>query len=86
MVHRGQFTTNSSLFESFDKSRVMKIICVEEITQYIKELKNNIHKKFYFLKPETSIPIKNQPFIPDFQTKSIMKLKLLSKLIKPQTY
>ena len=47
----------------------MKIICIgRNYLNHIKELKNKIPKEiFFFLKPETAIPIKGQPFfLPDF--------------------
>ena len=63
----------------------MKIICVgRNYTQHIKELKNNTPQEIlFFLKPETSIPIKNQPFfIPDFSNEIHHEIEIIIKINK----
>ena len=69
----------------------MKIICIgRNYKEHILELKNNIPNDIiFFLKPETAIPLKNQPFfIPDFsneihhEVEVVIKIKKTGKHIK----
>ena len=63
----------------------MKIICVgRNYTKHIIELKNNTPKEIlFFLKPETSIPIKNQPFfMPDFSNEIHHEIEIIIKINK----
>ena len=63
----------------------MKIICVgRNYKEHILELKNNTPKELiFFLKPETAIPLKNQPFfIPDFSTEIHHEIELVIKINK----
>ena len=71
----------------------MKIICVgRNYLNHIKELKNNIPKDIiFFLKPETAIPIKGQPFfLPDFsnhiehEIEIVIKINRTGKFIQEQ--
>ena len=61
----------------------MKIICIgRNYKKHIEEL-NHIYSSeiIFFLKPETSIPIKNQPFfIPDFSQEIHHELELVVKI------
>ena len=61
----------------------MKIICIgRNYKKHIEEL-NNKHSSeiIFFLKPETAIPIKNQPFfIPDFSQEIHHELELVVKI------
>ena len=61
----------------------MKIICVgRNYTDHIKELENNKPKEpVLFLKPDSSIILKNKPFfIPDFSQNIQYELELLIKI------
>ena len=63
----------------------MKIICVgRNYKGHILELKNNTPKELiFFLKPETAIPLKNQPFfIPDFSEEIHHEIELVIKINK----
>jgi len=63
----------------------MKIICVgRNYKDHILELKNPTpNDMIFFLKPETAIPIKNQPFfIPDFSKKIHHEIELVIKINK----
>lgn len=63
----------------------MKIICVgRNYKGHILELKNHTPKELvFFLKPETSIPLKNQPFfIPDFSKEIHHEIELVIKINK----
>ena len=63
----------------------MKIICVgRNYKEHILELKNNTPKELiFFLKPETAIPLKNQPFfIPDFSKEIHHEIELVIKINK----
>lgn len=63
----------------------MKIICVgRNYKEHILELKNSTPKELiFFLKPETAIPLKNQPFfIPDFSTEIHHEIELVIKINK----
>ena len=63
----------------------MKIICVgRNYKGHILELKNNTPKELvFFLKPETAIPLKNQPFfIPDFSQEIHHEIELVVKINK----
>ena len=61
----------------------MKIICIgRNYKKHIEEL-NNKHSSeiIFFLKPETAIPIKNQPFfIPDFSNEIHHELEVIIKI------
>ena len=61
----------------------MKIICIgRNYKKHIEELNNQYSSEIiFFLKPETSIPIKNQPFfIPDFSQEIHHELELIVKI------
>ncbi len=61
----------------------MKIICVgRNYHEHILELKNQAPKELlFFLKPETAIPLKNQPFfIPDFSQEIHHEIELVIKI------
>ena len=61
----------------------MKIICVgRNYHEHILELKNPAPKELlFFLKPETAIPLKNQPFfIPDFSQEIHHEIELVVKI------
>ena len=61
----------------------MKIICVaRNYINHIKELKNNTPKTIiFFLKPETAIPIKGQPFfVPDFSNQIEHEIEIVIKI------
>lgn len=63
----------------------MKIICIgRNYTDHIKELNNsNQNEIIFFLKPETAIPIKGQPFfLPDFSKKIEHEIELILKINK----
>ena len=63
----------------------MKIICIgRNYKDHILELKNPTPgDMIFFLKPETAIPIKNQPFfIPDFSKKIHHEIELVIKINK----
>ena len=63
----------------------MKIICIaRNYLEHITELKNSIPKEIiFFLKPETAIPIKGQPFfLPDFSKKIEHEIELVLKINK----
>ena len=63
----------------------MKIICIgRNYLDHIKELNNSNQKEIvFFLKPETSIPIKGQPFfLPDFSKKIEHEIELVLKINK----
>tara|TARA_B100001113_G_scaffold304890_1_gene265416 strand:+ start:579 stop:1190 length:612 start_codon:yes stop_codon:yes gene_type:complete len=63
----------------------MKIICVgRNYTKHILELKNQQPKEIlFFLKPETAIPTKNQPFfIPDFSNEIHHEIEIVIKINK----
>ena len=63
----------------------MKIICVgRNYNEHIEELNNNFPNEIlFFLKPETAIPIKNQPFfIPDFSNEIHHEIELIIKINK----
>ncbi len=63
----------------------MKIICIgRNYLDHIKELNNSIPKEIiFFLKPETAIPIKGQPFfLPDFSKKIEHEIELVLKINK----
>ena len=63
----------------------MKIICVgRNYKNHILELKNKIPKEImFFLKPETAIPSKNQPFfIPDFSKEIHYEIEVVVKINK----
>ena len=63
----------------------MKIICIgRNYKKHVKELNNNIPKEIcFFLKPNTAIPLKNQPFfIPDFSNNVQHELELVVKINK----
>ena len=63
----------------------MKIICVgRNYKKHISELKNEIPKEIiFFLKPETAIPQKKQPFfIPDFSKEIHHEVELVIKINK----
>jgi len=63
----------------------MKIICIgRNYTEHIKELNNsNLNEIIFFLKPETAIPIKGQPFfLPDFSKKIEHEIELVLKINK----
>ena len=60
----------------------MKIICIgRNYKKHIQELGNKTSSEIvFFLKPETSIPIKNQPFfMPDFSSKIHHELEIIVK-------
>tara|TARA_Y100001968_G_C19106198_1_gene594996 strand:+ start:104 stop:712 length:609 start_codon:yes stop_codon:yes gene_type:complete len=61
----------------------MKIICIgRNYKKHIQELGNKTSSEIvFFLKPETSIPIKNQPFfMPDFSSKIHHELEIIVKI------
>ncbi|MBE37645.1 MAG: 2-hydroxyhepta-2,4-diene-1,7-dioate isomerase [Flavobacteriales bacterium] len=63
----------------------MKIICVgRNYKKHIVELKNKIPEEIvFFLKPETTIPQKNQPFfIPDFSNNVHHEIEIVIKINK----
>ena len=63
----------------------MKIICIgRNYKNHILELKNSIPKDMiFFLKPETAIPQKNQPFfIPDFSKEIHHEIEIVIKICK----
>ena len=63
----------------------MKIICIgRNYRKHIEELNNNIPKEIcFFLKPNTAIPLKNQPFfIPDFSNNVQHEVELVVKINK----
>ena len=63
----------------------MKIICIgRNYKNHILELKNSIPKEMiFFLKPETAIPQKNQPFfIPDFSEEIHHEIEIVIKICK----
>ena len=63
----------------------MKIICIgRNYKNHISELKNKIPKEIiFFLKPETAIPQKKQPFfIPDFSKEIHHEIELVIKINK----
>jgi 2-keto-4-pentenoate hydratase/2-oxohepta-3-ene-1,7-dioic acid hydratase in catechol pathway len=63
----------------------MKIICIgRNYKQHILELENKIPADIiFFLKPETAIPQKNQPFfIPDFSNEIHHEIELVIKINK----
>ncbi len=63
----------------------MKIICIgRNYTEHAKELKNPVPKKpVFFLKPDTSLLIRNRPFYyPDFSSDIHYELELVLKISK----
>jgi len=61
----------------------MKIICIgRNYKKHIEELDNkNSSEIIFFLKPETAIPIKNQPFfIPDFSNEIHHEVEIVVKI------
>ena len=63
----------------------MKIICIgRNYKKHIEELDNeNSSEIIFFLKPETAIPIKNQPFfIPDFSNEIHHEVEIVVKINK----
>ena len=63
----------------------MKIICVgRNYKKHIFELKNSVPEEIvFFLKPETAIPQKNQPFfIPDFSNDIHHEIELVIRINK----
>jgi len=63
----------------------MKIICVgRNYIEHIQELKNKLPEKIiFFLKPETAIPIKGQPFfLPDFSKQIEHEIEIVLKIDK----
>lgn len=63
----------------------MKIICVgRNYKKHIVELKNKIPEEIvFFLKPETAVPQKNQPFfIPDFSNNIHHEIEIVIKINK----
>lgn len=63
----------------------MKIICIgRNYKEHISELKHNIPNDIiFFLKPETAIPLKNQPFfIPDFSNEIHHEIEVVIKINK----
>jgi len=63
----------------------MKIICIgRNYNKHILELKNNVPDDvIFFLKPETAIPLKNQPFfIPDFSSEIHHEIEVVIKINK----
>lgn len=63
----------------------MKIICVgRNYNAHVKELKNEVPTEpVLFLKPQTAIPIKNQPFFyPDFSKDVHFEVELVIKICK----
>ena len=61
----------------------MKIICIgRNYKKHIEELNHkNSSEIIFFLKPETAIPLKNQPFfIPDFSQEIHHELELIVKI------
>ena len=62
----------------------MKIICIgRNYLEHIKELKNTSPEEIlFFLKPETAIPIKGQPFfLPDFSSNIEHEIEIILKII-----
>ena len=67
----------------------MKIICIgRNYIEHAKELKNPVPKKpVFFLKPDTSLLIRNRPFYyPDFSTDIHYELELVLKISKNGKY
>mgnify|MGYP001463382357 FL=1 len=63
----------------------MKIICIgRNYADHIKELNNSSQKEIiFFLKPETAVPIKGQPFfIPDFSNNIEHEIEIILKINK----
>jgi 2-keto-4-pentenoate hydratase/2-oxohepta-3-ene-1,7-dioic acid hydratase in catechol pathway len=63
----------------------MKIICIgRNYTEHVKELNNNRpDSPVIFLKPDTSIILKNQPFfIPDFSSEINYEVEIILKICK----
>ncbi|MEC8538038.1 MAG: fumarylacetoacetate hydrolase family protein [Bacteroidota bacterium] len=63
----------------------MKIICIgRNYLEHIKELKNTSPEEIlFFLKPETAIPIKGQPFfLPDFSSNIEHEIEIILKINK----
>ncbi|MBH75718.1 MAG: 2-hydroxyhepta-2,4-diene-1,7-dioate isomerase [Flavobacteriales bacterium] len=63
----------------------MKIICIgRNYADHIKELSNSFQKEIiFFLKPETAISIKGQPFfIPDFSNNIEHEIEIILKINK----
>ena len=63
----------------------MKIICIgRNYADHIKELNNSSQKEIiFFLKPETAVPIKGQPFfIPDFSNNIEHEVEIILKINK----
>ena len=63
----------------------MKIICVgRNYSEHALELNNKIPQEpLFFLKPETAIPLKNQPFfIPDFSQEIHHEIEIILKINK----
>ncbi|MCD4744863.1 MAG: fumarylacetoacetate hydrolase family protein [Bacteroidales bacterium] len=63
----------------------MKIICIgRNYTEHIKEFNDQIPKKpLFFLKPETSLLLKNRPFYyPDFSNEIHYETELVLKIFK----
>ena len=63
----------------------MKIICVgRNYKKHIQELNNDLPKELiFFLKPETAIPIRQQPFfIPDFSKEIHHEIEIIIKVNK----
>ena len=63
----------------------MKIICIgRNYADHIKELNNPSQKEIiFFLKPETAVPIKGQPFfIPDFSNNIEHEIEIILKINK----
>ena len=62
----------------------MKIICIgRNYADHIKELNNPSQKEIIFLKPETAVPIKGQPFfIPDFSNNIEHEIEIILKINK----
>ena len=61
----------------------MKIICIgRNYKKHIKELNNKYSSEIiFFLKPETSIPSKNQPFfLPDFSSEIHHEIEIIVKI------
>ena len=63
----------------------MKIICIaRNYKKHIQELNNKSNKEIcFFLKPDTAIPLKNQPFfIPDFSNNIQHEIEIVIKINK----
>ncbi len=61
----------------------MKIICIgRNYKEHIKELKNKYSSEItFFLKPQTAIPVKNQPFfLPDFTQEIHHEIEIIIKI------